>query len=330
MANYVFATAMIRSMEKRLISAEKFNALIDSGTIEDICRAIQDAGYGSDADPVTLESYQRLMSEQEHHIFDDTLKSCGDFRLLDIPAFQNDYHNMKVLLKAEALGVDRSDILMESGTLSAEKMVELVRDRNRAELTENMYKALMEASEALARTGDPQQVDIICDRYWYADMLNTAEQCRNDYAINYVKLRIDLANLKTYARVRRMGEGWPYLSTMFVDGGTVTASTYQKAYAEDYETFATHFKGTNLYKAARDGFESMAKSGAFTEFEKYLDNAVVEYIKEGRYVSYGIEVVFSFLIAKYNEMTNIRILMASKLAGSSPEMIKERMRATYE
>lgn len=321
---------MIRSLEKKMITADKFETLIDSGSIEDICRAIQDAGYGSDSDPVTVESYQRLLSEAEHHIFDDTLKIGKDFKLLDIPAFMNDYHNIKVLLKAEALGIDRSDILMPKGTITAERMVELVRDRDRSELTEYMYKAVLEASEAQARTGDPQQIDIICDKYWYADMLRTAEESKNDYIIGYVKLRIDLANLKAYARVRRMGEGWPFLSNVFVPGGTIEASTYQKAYAEDYEQFASHFKGSNLYKAARDGFEAMAKSGAFTAFEKYLDDAVVEYLKEGSYISFGIEPVFCYYIAKYNEMTNIRILMASKLAGSSPEMIKERMRATYE
>ena len=321
---------MIRSLEKKLISAEKFNSLIDSGSIEDVCRAMQDAGYGSDADPVTVESYQRLMAEAQHHTFEDNLRLGKDFKLMDIPAFINDYHNIKVLLKAEALGVDRSDILLPSGTIPAEAMAEYVRDRNRSVLTENMYKAVLEASEAHARTGDPQQIDIICDKYWYADMLRVAEECKNQFAIDYVKLRIDLVNLKAYARVRRMGEGWPFLSNIFVEGGTVAASTYQKAYAEDYEQFASHFKGTNLYIAARDGFEAMAKSGDFTGFERALDNAVMENIQAGRYTTYGIEAVFCYYIAKYNEMTNLRIIMANKIAGTSPEMIKERLRATYE
>lgn len=330
MANCVFATAMIRSLEKRLLTTEQFYNMIDSGSIDDICRTVQEAGYGSDAEPFRPDTYMSILAQRENNLFDETLKLGKDFKVLDVLNLVNDYHNIKVLLKAEALGIDRSDILLNTGTIPAARMAELVRDRDRSQLTENMLKAVLEASDAQARTNDPQWIDIICDKYWFADMERVAEESGNKFVQGYVKAKVDASNLKTYVRVRTMGEAWPFFSDMFIPGGTIEPTTYQRAYTEDLNQFGAHFKGTLIYEAALDGRIDLEKTGKFTLFEKLCDDAVMHYAKEGKYVSYGIEVVFAYFVAKQAEMTNIRIMMAGKLAGTDPEVIKERMRETYE
>ena len=330
MANCVFATAMIRSNEKKLLTADQFRTMIDSGSIDDICRTIQDAGYGSDAEPFRPNTYQKILAERELNLFDDTLKLSKDFKVLDVLNFVNDYHNIKVLLKAEALGIDRSDILLNTGNIPAEKMAELVRDRDKSMLTENMLKAVLEASETHARTKDPQLIDFICDKYCFLDMERVADECGNDFVKGYIRIKVDAANLKTYARVKAMGESWSYFSEVFVEGGNIDMTTYQRGFAEDVAQFATHFKGSMLYEAASTGRENLAKTGSFTLFEKLCDDAIIEYVRLGKEVSFGIEVVFAYYVAKQFEMTNIRVLMAGKLANMNPETIKERMRETYE
>lgn len=329
MANCVFATAMIRSNEKKLLTAEQFRSMIDSGSIDDICRTIQDAGYGSDSEPFKAETYQKILAERELNLFDDTLKMSEDFKVLDVLNLVNDYHNIKVLLKAEALGVDRSEILLNTGNIPAAKMAELVRDRDR-QLSEEMLKAVLEASETHARTKDPQLIDFICDKYCFIEMNRIAEECGNEFVKGYVKIKIDAANIKTYARVKQMGQPWTYFSDVFIEGGDIDAGTYQKAYNEDVAQFGAHFKGTLLYEAATTGREDLERTGSFTLFEKLCDDAVMEYAKGGKDVSFGIEVVFAYYVARQIEMMNIRVLMAGKLAGMDPETIKERMRKTYE
>jgi len=330
MADCVFATAMIRSLEKKMIKADQLRNMIDSGSIDDVCRQIQDAGYGSDSDPFRADSYNRILAEREINLFDENLKLGKEFEALDILNLVNDYHNIKVLIKAENLNISRDEILLDTGTIPAKKIAELVRDRDRAILTENMQQAIAESVDAIARTGNPQWIDIICDKYWFADMQVAADKSGNEFIKGYVRTKIDASNLKTYVRVRTMGEAWPYFSDLFIEGGEIDKTTYQRAYAEDLTQFGAHFKGTLFYEAALDGRVELEKTGNFTYFERLCDNAVMQYAKEGTYVSFGIEPIFAYFIAKQTEIMNIRILMAGKLAGADPEIIKERMRATYE
>lgn len=329
MANCVFATAMTRSNERNLITSEQFRVMIDSGSIDDICRTIQDAGYGSDSEPFKADTYQAILSDRELNLFDDTLALGKEFQALDVLNYVNDYHNIKVLLKAEALGVDRSDILLNTGNIPADKMVELVRNRDKM-LSEEMLNAVLEASETHARTNDPQLIDFICDKYCFIEMSRVANESGNEFVKGYVRIKTDIANLKTYARVRAMKQPWSYFAEVFVPGGNVDESTYQKAYNEDAAQFGTHFKGTLLADAASVGLEDLAKTSDFTLFEKLCDDALMDYAKSGKEVSFGIEVVFAYYIAKQIEMMNIRVVMAGKLAGMDPEKIQERMRKTYE
>ena len=329
MANCVFATAMTRSNEKKMLTADQFRVMIDSASIDDICRTIQDAGYGSDSEPFKVSTYQEILSERELNMFDETLALSDDFKVLDILNLVNDYHNIKVLLKAEALGVDRSDILLNTGNIPAEKMVELVRNRDKM-LSEEMLNAVLEASETHARTKDPQLIDFICDKYYFQEMNRIADECKNEFVKGYVRVKTDVANLKTYTRVKAMDQPWSYFSEVFVEGGDIDAGTYQKAYNEDVQQFGSHFKGTLLAEAATTGRENLSKTGDYTLFEKLCDDAVIDYAKSGGEISFGIEVVFAYYVAKQYEIMNIRVVMAGKLAGMAPEKIQERMRKTYE
>jgi V/A-type H+-transporting ATPase subunit C len=52
-------------------------------------------------------------------------------------------------------------------------------------------------------------------------------------------------------------------------------------------------------------------------------------VKNAKYIPFGIEPLAGYLIAKDNEIKIARIIMAGKLAGISPELIRERLRETY-
>ena len=330
MANVVFAASMIASLEKKLISDEQFEQMINSGSIDDICRTVQNAGYGSDSEPFTVNNYLDILNRREYHVFDETLELGDDFKVLDLLYFVNDYHNIKVLLKAEAMGVNRDELLLDTGMIPAARMAELVRDRSKAELTDNMYRAVLEGAEVMARTQDPQWVDIVCDRCWGRDMLRVAEEYGNEFILGYVRARIDAANLKAYVRVRKLGEAWPFFSDIILHGGTVDPVIYQKAYAEDLQQFGEHFKGTLMYKAASEGRQILDKTGRIGPFEKMCDDVMLRYAYRGRQYPFGIEHVMAYYVARHNEVANIRILMAGKLIDQKPEIIKERMRISHE
>lgn len=64
-------------------------------------------------------------------------------------------------------------------------------------------------------------------------------------------------------------------------------------------------------------------------FEQMTENRQMEIIESAKRISYGPEVLFAFMVAKELEIKNLRIILASKLAGLPSESAKNRLRDTY-
>ena len=82
-----------------------------------------------------------------------------------------DYHNAKVLLKSEFLAIDPTPLLVDTGLMPAEKLTQLVRERNYVFLSTEMKEALTEAAEGDAR--------VICSRFG-GDEFVVARICEGD------------------------------------------------------------------------------------------------------------------------------------------------------
>jgi len=327
--DYIFATARIRSEEKNLIKDEQFRVMTESANIEDLCKTIQDAGYGSESESFRVDNYDRILSRSERDLYEEIRDLAGENKVFDIFSYPNDYHNIKTLLKAEFLSVERGDILLSTGTIPPEKMTEYVRERNKSMLTEFMNRAIEESVDNHARTKDPQAVDFICDKYCFQDITRLADDSGNDFVKGYVRLWIDTINVKTFMRVRKMGQPWGYYSEVYIPGGNVDLQTFIAGYEEDPAQLAQRFASYEVGAAVAEGAEAIQNDGTFTTLEKLCDNAIIEYVKNAKFITFGLESMVAFLVAKQMEIKCIRILMTGKLAGMRPEVIRERMRASY-
>lgn len=330
MADYVYATARIRSLESQLLTDEQMQRMTESNNIEDICKILEDAGYGSEGDAISVRSYEQKLKEKEGEIFEEIEELSRDDRVFDIFRYPKDYHNIKVLLKAEALGEDRSDLLIGSGTIPIPELTRFVNERDRLRLTDNMYKAVTEAVDHHARTNDPQAIDFICDKYCYEDINKVASESGSDFVKGYVALTIDITNLNTFFRVRKMGRQWPYFADLFTRGGNVGEHIFESAFASDIKQAAEEFAPYSIGEAAAEGGEAIEKEGTFTLLEKLCDDAIMAYVREAKFITFGIEAMVAYLVSRQMEIKSIRILMTGKTAKMKPEDISGRMRRTYE
>ena len=115
--DFVYASSYVRSQEGKLLSSEQLRSMTESRNIDDICKVLQDAGYGSEGNALTAANYQEVLKNAEASFFDEVKELSKDSKALNIFFYPADYHNLKVLIKAESLGVDRGELLMERSVL---------------------------------------------------------------------------------------------------------------------------------------------------------------------------------------------------------------------
>jgi len=327
--DYLFSTARVRSVEKNMLTRERAEKMIDAKTIEDALRVLDDINYAYGIEAVAPNNYEELLTGEHKKTYDFITSVAPELKYFNMFLYPYDFHNLKVIMKAEYLGMDFSDTLVDTGTIDLKVLKYAVKEREFSALTENMEKALKEIIETFPKTNDPQLIDIILDKYCYDEVLSSAEETKSDFIINYVRMQIDTINLKTYVRLKKMNKSWDFFTKVFLHGGKIHEQVFIKNYDEPFEKFAEQLSAYDFKDIFLEGTEALQETGMFTTLEKLLDNKLIQHVKYAKYVPFGIEPLAGYLIAKDNEIKIARIILAGKLAGISPELIRERVRETY-
>ena len=305
MSDYIFPCVVIRSREVDLLSREELLRLLDLKSVQDIMNVLADHGYGDGKELENPRDFEKVLSENMKETYDTIYSTIPDEKELSFFKYPNDYHNLKVLLKAEFLKSDASHLLIDSGTIPADKLQDMLRRRDFSLMTVEMRQAVDEAIELFAKSRDPQEIDLRLDKACYKDMLTDAEESGNQFLQEYVKKLIDSLNIDAFARLKEIGKPRAFFRRVFLDGGNLDENAVeQKAVA-------------------------IVNEVTLSGVEKYLDTQRMEFVKDALYVPFGIEPVVGYLEAKEAEVMNLRMILTGKISGMDDALIRERLRETY-
>lgn len=325
--DYLVISARVKALETGLLTAERMEQILDAKSGEDAGKLLQEWGYPQ-LDPRRPEAMDAALSAVREATLADLAEGTPDARYIDLFKVKYDYHNVKALLKAEAVGTAPDRMLMDMGRVSTAELAEAVRSRELDGLPETLAAAVVEAREVLDTTRDPQLSDIVLDRWCYRDMAALAEETGSAFLRGYVAVQVDAVNLRTAVRTLRMGKGADFLLGALLEGGDLAPDAVAKAASSGAAGLRELYGATRFRDAAEAGAEAL-KGGPLTAFEKLCDDAVGDYLAGARSVPFGEAPLVSYLAARETEYTNLRILLMGRAAGIDPAVIRTRLRASY-
>lgn len=326
---FTFAAAYIGSFVKNLMSRQDMMRLASCKDLASAEAVLQEFGYGEarelhDGD---IGGFIRREQEALYHLVYDTIPVR---EVMAYCLYPYDYHNVKVCLKSEFLGIAPSgDYMITTGDIDWKKIVSMVRERSYDAMPVHMKHAVIEAADLFGRGGDPQEIDIIVDKACYRDMAEAAQATEEEFLIGIVRLQIDIINLKTFVRLRQMNKPWSFFKKVFVEGGNIGEQFFISSYEEPYAQVADKLIPYGLRTPLADGAAALKDQGSFNLFEKLCDNCLMEYVKKAKYESFGIAPVAGYWYAKDAEINNLRMILTGILIGDTPEKIGERLREPY-
>ena len=328
--DFAYASARVRAVENSLFDKAKLDRMIDAQSAMDAARVLIDADYGVSSAELNenVYNYERLLSEELEKAYALISEISPQKEILDVLRIRNDYNIIKIILKAEFLGT--SDFqLSDTGSICVEKLKTMVRERSFSDLDNDMRDAVEESIDVYGRTNDPQAIDIILDVSCYKLMKKSAEHIQNDFLTVLVEAMIDLINIKIFIRLKALNKQTDFFNKTFLYGGKLDKSLFINNLDTQLEVFQEALKYTPYGDAAEKGIENYRNTGSMTILEKVFDNYIIEYIKKSKHISMGLEPLIGYLVAKENEIKNIRIIMIGKINNISPETIRERLRENY-
>lgn len=324
--DYLTISTRIRAMENKLLTRERMERMLEAHTDDEAVKVLSECGYG-ELTELTHTALDALLAQARAALYRELRSAVPDPGLVEVFQMKYDYHNAKVLIKAQAMGLDEARLLSQGGRYDPQRLREdFLRDDLR-DWGEVFRQAVLRAREVLSATGDPQQADLVLDRACFQEMESLARACGSAFLQGYVRLSVDAANLRAAVRAARMGKGSEFLNQILLPGGNVSERALAGARPEE---LAERFRSGPLAQAAALGAaRTQPDSGPLTEFERLCDNAVTGYLASASRVPFGEETVIGYLYAREAEITAVRIIMAGRMAGLDGETIRSRLRATY-
>ena len=324
--DYLYLSARIHAMENKLLTRERMERMLSARSAEEASKVLSECGYG-DFPSLTPAAIEGVLDAARLALFADLRRAAPDPAIVDVFCIKYDYHNAKVLLKAEATGQSPDELLLDAGRYPAGRLKEDYLQGDLSRYSATFAQAVAQAKELLASSGDPQAADLLLDRAYYTEMLAAAKAARSPFLEGYVRLSIDSVNLRSVVRAARMGKGPDFLRRVLLPEGNVKTDSLLAPGAGAAD-LAGVFAHTYLTAAAQEGAEAM-RGGSLTQFERLCDNALTAYLSQGKRVAFGEHPLIGYLYAKENELTTIRIILTGRLAGLDAETIRERLRESY-
>lgn len=322
--DYAYSVSRIHAVERSLLDRGKIMQIAEAKTVSDALRMIYDAGYKHE------EDYEASFEAAVREAYELVYSMAPDPRIFDVFLIENDYYNLKVLLKAEFLDKNLDYLLNPSCRAGLDKIKEAVRERKGAEISDNFARAMDGALASFARDKNVQLVDMIIDKACFAERAQFAQETGNTFVIGLVQTQIDLINIRTMLRLRKMGKAYAFAKEAMLPGGSVSTDLLAMGVAEAKESVVQSFGLTKYGRLVADNaaaFDGGAE--AMAALETACGDYLIDYMRSAKRVTFGVEPLVAYLFAKENEVKQLRIILVGKNSGMDSELLKRRLNIAY-
>ena len=320
---YAYAVAYTRTLENRMLIKADYEALLNAHALEEALRYLSDKGYGGNEKKDRSISEENLLKDELAFIWNEVRSACPKNAPIDVILYQNDFHNLKTILKAVFSGMDYKPLMLEPCTVSPDTIYRAIADGKPENLPAFFKQTASEAYHSLSRDGDGQHMETVLDKAFFSLMTEIAKRSESDFFIGWVDLNIALMDMHIALRGAYRSKDRAVLRDSMLECKRINADYLADAAARDVSAV--------LQALTQSGFEEAAKAAQESAgaFDKWCDNALIRYLQSVRHSVFGFEPIFAFLIGKQYEMQGVRIILSGIKIGIPPEVLRGRLRDSY-
>lgn len=339
--NFIAASISTRIYEDDLLKARDLERLNDYGSLREVINGLNDSSYASFiAELDRDEDYEEILNKELVRVYEKISEVTPDKNISQYLLEKYNFHNLKLVVKEIIQEEDYSKIYSPMANIDTAYIKreliklgddELILDEIGEKDERNIYLAYAkEAIDSYKESENPAMIDISLDKSYYERLLDLAKKTGLDSLITYTKESIDLVNIKTILRIRGQKLDLEYLRKCLIEGGNLDKDDLLEMASMDISGILvrTSSLAINSYLAKcldRDKTDTEN----LLDLEKAIDDHFMDFAKEAKSMTYGPEVLLGFLIAKEQEIKNLRIIFISKLNSLPKDFTRERLRETY-
>lgn len=331
-----YVNARIKGMKRNLLHPSIYEALILKPDVESIITELGTTSYKEEIEKASVQydginCIEVALRKDLTHAFRKILgfmRGDESEKYIKILLGRWDVQNIKTILRGKNIHVPSAEIhecLVPAGELDETTLIELIKQPDVKAVIDllatwgiSYAKPLTRTFREFSETRDLAILEYAIDRFYYNNALKAVKGGSYDDRLirDMILTEIDVTNIKNVMRMIRdkvdAGEAHRYLIEGGIALGTDKLLTMVKSATPEG---AVKQLETTPYSFLSKFPEEIFGSGKISVFEKELEKFLIKQgIRQFLGDPLSIAIPIAYIWAKYNEVTNIRIIARCKTA----------------
>lgn len=319
--SYEFSIGSVRAKENSLFTNADIEHMLGCKNEDELIRYLNDKGYGEG------KTIDEIIGSHTKEMWKYIKSIAPDFDIFKPFFYQNDIHNLKVVLKGTMSGRSYENLLVSPHTIDIDTLKAAVENRKFSLLPDWLSQPADKAYEVLAHATDARLSDAVIDKSVMEQMLNAAEKSGSQFLYDYFKTTVFYSNIKIAIRSSRTGTNKDYLNQALCDVDDFRKSTVINAALKGCDALLDTLSKFSEYDCSKAIAEYKHSPSAF---ERFADNKLINMAKEScKRASEGAEPLMGYYLGCETEKKVIHIIASGLRTKSDTETIRERLREIY-
>ncbi|NYT00631.1 MAG: V-type ATP synthase subunit C, partial [Methanocellales archaeon] len=306
---YAYSVGRIKALETKLLDRDKVDRLVEADSIDAVLRLLSETEYGDMiAEIKSAEEFEDILYRELERKYSVVRKFYPDPALVDLFTLKYDFHNLKVLIKSKFSDKEEIGLLIHIGFIAdvVSKLMKEDISEIPKKLPEAYARAVERTLDQFNTSKDPQIIDSGLDVEMFDLMYKFSSQ--SNFLLGLLKMYIDLANIKTLIRSKKLGKSQKFLEYALLENGGLPKDILLKTYDKSLDTMVSELCKSEYGKIIAEGIEHYEKEGSLILFEKLFDDLIMGHVKKAKYVAFGLEPLAGYILAKESEIKLIRMV----------------------
>ena len=318
--------------ESSFLSPAQYEQLLRASSSESRSAALEGTAYNPNHEQLTdLNTIERFLMKHLFAEYTWAFEVSPTSALVEFFTLKYTYHNLKVLLKHKATGLNLKHLLIPVGSYSLDMLEQLITTFSAEYCPKLMVDEIAATWAEYQDYQDVRVLEIGMDLAYFAHLKRLESEFEDERLKQLVRLTIDFYNATTVQRAIRHQKPHSFMTQLLSDEGSLTSAEWIEL-AEKGDLAGWFSKVNPLeFDAELRSYEEKMHLGKLTNLElEYLADLVpFKLLEQGRFETSGPLPLARYLLGKELEVKNLRLILTGLTNQLPVENIKERMRPIY-
>lgn len=319
--SYEFSIGSVRARENSLLSGSDLEHMLGCSDQNALVRFLSDKGFGEGS------TIKEITASHTDNMWKYLKSVAPDFEIFNPFFYQNDIHDLKVVLKGIMSGKKYEELLIKPSTIDIDTLESAVQGKKFSLLPKWLSKPAEKAYELLAHTGDARLGDAVIDKAVMQKMLDAGKNSGSDFLNAYFKTVVFYNNVKIALRASRTGTTKDFLTSALCEVEQFRMNSIIDEAVKGHGNLVDMLAKCSEYDCNK-AIEAYKSSPA--EFERFVDNKLMSMTKEScKRLGEGAEPLMGYYLGCEAENKAVNIIACGLQTGTDENIIRERLRELY-